>query len=582
MRQIAWVLVVAAIGPAFSACMGLGGSFSVGAPSWQPGFSFAYTSSGSYSYAVAANGETETRDGTWGPETHIAEVLNTTLEADGEPVYVLGFQTVERDEAPEDDPESEAVQDVAGRFGLPVGGVSFLGIRKRDFQEIPAWLNTRSDCDTSGGCTTEVVGLEFGDAPPYSMLEFPLEKGKDWSHDLDAADTQLDDFADDLRVRFEAHVVGLRNVPLPMGDARAVRVDWRIAPTNLDEYNTRIREEAEKEGADIDRFEISFSRSGSVYFSENYMTIVQSEWRGDFAVEIRGKAPDGEEFDFTQRGNDQGKNVLEGARYVGRAERGLDYFARLHDGKVSLQDPTGQSLDRVRYSIRVNASKTVVNAAESEAAEFAAVVEGVEALPEGHSVAWKVRDFVGGVVATGTGLAFSHTFDEPGQFVVEAEGHDESGNVTASGGVDVAANYQASVQVDCPPVAGVGLGTCEAIPVPVRPGIRYLKAEAAVDSPVGFVPALNAAELVLEDPDGHDETGNRNGDRYTIEMFQFFRFEVGDEDWTLQLQQQRAVLESATYEVDLRYDDSLVVPVGFPFGVDVAALRRWVQDGGPV
>lgn len=558
MRNLTVGLVLFTFLSMMSGCVGGGGSLNVSSPVWEAGYAFSYREFGSSTSVVSAEGETETQDDEWGPLIRSFEILNTTLEADGEPVYLAGYTVVDQSvDAPrpeERDSGRQGATSMRADMASPMPpSVMFMGFRQRDLQEIPAWVSFDSSCNEQG-CTYQAGAVEFADDRGFSHLDFPLEKGKKWS-----SQREVDgDFFGDLKVEYSARVNGLKTVSTPLGDVKAVRVDWTMRPVDIEAYKREVRDEADDADVELERFEIELQQTGSFYYSEEHMTIVKTTSRGEFLVEFKGN-DDGESFEFKSRGSNVRESTLDGIRLVPRAERGLDYILRLATGKAQLSDPGGSTLERVKYGLKVVADKTVVNAAEAESITFNATVEGAAELPEGHFVKWRVLDAVGTDVGTGSGLTLTHEFAQPGEYTVMAEAFDEKEEMTTSNGITVFANFAKTISVDCPlapgRIGGVYASSCQSVPIPVRPGIQYLRVVADVRSPTALVPALNVAELSVSDRAGNSESDSgREDGQYSVEVQTFWQFLVDDQDWTVDLNHQRGVLEEVTFTVDLRYD----------------------------
>jgi hypothetical protein len=575
--RLRFSVAIALLVPVFSGCVGFGESVHVEAPQWKAGYSFSYVEKGSYAGAASVNGHSETEEDTYGPQTRVFEVLNTTLEADDDTVFLTAFTISDQN----DKEQSLASDQKSGeRSFVSNANIQFMGFRQRDLQEIYAWLRVDAEC-TNAGCAPRVTGLEFSDPPEWTLLDFPLTTGKRWSYTSDDVDLE-EEFFGDLPIRFQAKVGGWKTVDTPLGKIKAVRVDWTFKPTDIDAYEERIKAEAREEGAKLTKFNIDLERSGTLYYSPEYQTTVQSTQRGTYLLEIQG-SEDGQEFDLTARGRETHEAVLDGARLLPKTERGLDYIARLYFGKTGLNDPTGAG-EALRYTLAVAADQTVVNAFEKESVSFTAKPDGVEQLPAGHKVSWRVVGYDGQSVANGEGLAFTHAFDAPGEYDVVAQAHDAKGNLTASGQVTIFANYIGTIPVECPDVMVTlvaSTGTCPGIKLPVRDGIQYLKVRAEVASPLGAVPGLNQAQLVVSDPEGNEQMDPlREQGAYEVEVWWFYEYEVGATDWDAQVRHQRGVLEQVTYEVTLLYDEAPEFDWQWDFGVGTAnALREWLRKG---
>src|SRR6185369_1589611 len=111
-----------------------------------------------------------------GPYRRVVEVLNTTLATEGEPVYLVGYQSQDLGK-PTEIEESTGGNAASGRQMAPaesmqMSHVRFGGIRQRDLQELDAGLQVRTECPQGTTCDGQVTKLSFGKLPEWTFLDF--------------------------------------------------------------------------------------------------------------------------------------------------------------------------------------------------------------------------------------------------------------------------------------------------------------------------------------------------------------------------------------------------------------------------
>ncbi|MBI2078955.1 MAG: hypothetical protein HYT80_11395 [Euryarchaeota archaeon] len=548
------MLVVGLLSVPFSGCMGGGRAFSLDSPDWRPGFSFAYSDEGDYSekaHARAGDKEDKGEDaGHYGPVVQVFEVVNTTLGAAEEPAYLLVGKR------PADAAGAEAKAAPKNCGPVPCPSVSIIentlnGVRKADLQDLAVAFEARIEaCNPS--CSVELRNLRVIGGPDHRFLDFPLSRGKTWGGKVDGPSVNGGPPTGDAGVQMTARVGGATTVETPLGRIDAVHVEFRYELFGVDEIRRQLVKEAAEGGLKVEKFDLSVHSTRHVYYSEAYQAVVKTDYASDERVVLKVRSRDGERLEAEAESHVRGTRVLTGAHLIGRPERNLDEVARLLADQLPIADPTGDAYRPVDYSVDVSADQASVNAAEAPMVTFTTKVVGREALPDGHKVRWRVLGPMGTAVAEGTGTSFTHTIQEPGAYTAEVEAVDATGNVTSVDGASVVANFRKTIKVDCP---NAGLEPtsrgCPTTPLPVRPGIARLKVDAKATGPLV---AASSDRLQLRDTkNGAANDNTATAATYSIEVDDFSKWSVGAQDWTIQLYQQRAVLEDVEYTVDLDY-----------------------------
>lgn len=541
------------LAPLLAGCLAEAGSeASIERPQWQSGYAYSFLSTGTARVMESEDGETHRETEEFDPVRRVAEVLNTTFEANDESYY-LAAMTLPGRTVPQVDFEGD----------MGSGGMSFsevpmaflVGHRQRDLAGVNVGYSMTDNC-TDETCSYRLDQLNFDAGPSFAWLDFPLETGKTWSTILEAEDTGGwdDDVASGLDVRVRAKVIGLETIELPVGSTRAIRVDYTFKPIGIEDWKKDVLEEAQDEGANIEAFDYSAGSLQRLWYSPDYQNVVLSESTMDVNLRVSGTDDEGERFEYAMSLGVKSRDELDGARLIPRPERGYEYIAQVLGGQIAIEDPAGSAFHPEGYTLELTSDKGQVNAAESETAAFVARLVGADALPDGHSAAWRILDAHSDLVVEGTGLAFEHAFDQPGAYAVEIETQDASGATTAADGLTLVANYDAVVPADCSPVAIPFFGqNCEAAPVPVRLGIQSLEV-AALRSAALPTQFLNFGNLVLTDPLGGETSGEPNDQgEFTITIDDFSEHPVNGEDWTVEWEAASSVLENVDYRIKLLF-----------------------------
>jgi hypothetical protein len=549
-RGLAWCLLAVMGAGAFSGCLDDGSSLSLDRPLWSSGYSFAYEIRGESNREEKYVGGDESGQGSEtdkiGPYTSTIEILNTTRRNGDVPLY-LGAMTMRSTDEP--------AMKMPGMLEAQL-----TAYRQRDLASVPVNAGLQRDCEgstsapTAVDCTSKLGPLQFGDDPEVTYLDFPLHKGKTWSKD--ASDVAGFDDAD-LKWNVHAEVGSPTTVRLPMGSVRALPVDFKFTPLDLDEF---VREQKEDADGDVDAFDFRPYYHLKVYYAEDYQTVVRSEVVYRLDVRWSGHDDEGKAAGMEGHYEASVEEVLVGARLVALPERNLDYIGRVLGGEIDLNDPVGQARRSAGYTLEVIPSQSVLNAADKPVLRFEAKVKGDPLAFEGHTAKWRLLDYVGKEVAAGDGLSGSKTIDGPGHYTIEFETRDAADQVTAAATAFVVANYEANVHVECPMVGvDLVLPMCPGTTVPVRPGIQSVVVSAVVASPLA---PLVRGTLTLSDSDRRQWTDNSSP--YGIVVTDFSDADVNEQDWTLEFSQLAEVSQGLDYVLRLTYDPDFVDPCRGP------------------
>lgn len=527
----------------------------VEAPEWKTGYSFAYAGTSSYQVDAVQkeNGQVvdeaheEEEDE---PFDYFLEVLDDDYDAAGQPVY-LSALTV------------PAVTEALLEGGFEGPAAFPVGVRHRDLAMVYPSTQYQQQC-LNDDCESR-MDFQFSEPQEdYTYLDFPLTKGDVWSYTEEGADL-------DVTIRFEAE--GAQSVETPAGTYEAVRIAVDLHIDGLDELIADAHAEAAEEGIQVDALELDMDADATIWYSPGLGAVVKTASAYHEYTHVRFQQ-DGDTYETTVRIAAEGQEVLTGARPVQGPERSATNIMQVFVGGERLIDPTGEAapVDGA-YDLHLSADRYQLNAAEAETVAFTATP--TQTLPGGHSLRIELRGPEGDVVATGTGASLEHRFDDPGVFIAHADAYDADGARQASDAVAVVADYRATVPVDCAPVStgAVQALACDAVPLPVRNGIRSLEVRA-VPSDTTVLP-----ELVVTDPMGGETTGDDG-----VRIEDFSGYTVDGRDWTARWQPGAAVLEQGHLEIHLAHGGAIggqeaagALPVGA--GVAVHGLPGILDQG---
>ena len=563
------VLVLGLVAASMAGCVGGGRAFSVDAPAWQPGYSYSYSEEGDYSEKARAAAGDEKDDGEdsghFGPITQVFEVVNTTLGPRDEPAYLLVATRPTKEGAD----EGKAAPQNCGPIAcpnMPVIDNTLVGMRKGDLERVAVGFESRiENCNPS--CTVELRNLNIGAGPDLRYLDFPLTRGKSWGGKVDGGPTVNGGAPKgDAGIKMSARAGPRTTVDTPLGRIDVVHVEFSYDLYGLDQIRKQLVEEAKEGGVHVEKFELSIHSMRHVYYSEAYQAVVKTDYSSDERVFLKARTRDGTRVEAEAESHVRGTRVLTGAHLIPRPERNLDEVARLLANQLPIADPTGRAYRPVDYGLDVSVDRATVNAADTPTVTFTTKLVGREALPDGHSVRWRIVGPMGTSVAEGAGLSFTHAVNEPGAYTAEVEAVDASGNLTTSDGASVVADFRKTIKVDCPNVAvEPNVKGCPTTPLPVRPGIGRLKIDAKATGPLA--PASSDRLQLRDTKTGQANDNTASSGTYSIEVTDFSKWTVGAQDWTIQLSQQRAVLEDVEYVVDLDYGGAAASGAGAATGV---------------
>jgi hypothetical protein len=558
-KVLATFLFLITASTAMGACLDVGGSLDAPEPVWSSGYVYSFSEHGLYRVKSSGSGPdgggSRDQEETFGPHEVVYEVLNTTLKsADGSDTYLVALAREENGGA-NDAVQVQAPNGQTMQVDAPKRNVVLGAVRQKDLQDLPVIWNLDEDC-LNRVCKLALQSVLIGAGAQWTLLDFPLKTGKEWTASLQDDVDELDD----IKIRMHAEVDGKAKAKTPLGSINAVRIAYDFKPENVDEVKDQIRSDAEEEGIDIKSLDLDIKVHTLLYYSPVYENVVRVERTFDQSFAIKGRE-DGKDFSFAFENHVEFVRELTGARLVSYPERDLAAIGRVLVGDSPLANPAGEAFRPVGYTVQIEADNESINAANGESASFRAVLKGVQTLPTGHTALWKVVDAFGQSREAGAGLTLDFKPDAPGMYVVEVETRDANGNITSAAAQPLAANFIATKRPACGQIVlpFVLTTTCESMNVPVRPGISSLKVSARIG---GTLASLGQGELRLTDAAGRvTRDTSRSGNEYSISMGGEDPLNprgVGAKDWTLVYAPQRSVQETAEYSVELLFGEPLV------------------------
>lgn len=521
------LLIATMLVPLLSGCVAIGFlDEPATAPDWEAGYTWEHERSGHVEVEATRDGETvEEEDRDIDPLTVNRTVVNTTLEADEEPVYVL-----------------------AKRLEQGGGAATFLeAVRQRDLAPVPLWGTTVPAACTAEGCTRD-GSYTLGDPPEWTFLDFPLVPGKTWTIEPDAPD-------DGVRFQVNAEVGSPTTADLPIGPTGIIPVTFTLEPLNLDEELEEARRKMNDHGAQIDRLEAEIDVEKEIGWSQTHQTAALVERRGHLEALIAGTDEDGESLDRTFRVTATSRDELASATLQAGPERAPE--------EVDVDGP-GWMLSPPQASLSIDASETDggdpggsggfwisaddynPNAAEGEEVEF--TVHGAD---DASRVRWSIRHADHGEIGQGEGARLEHTVTDPGQHLVTAELVDDDGEVVDRDELSILAWWSSETEMSCPLAAGDGVMACDPVTFPVASGVDgmgvYLQPDG-VTARQGEIRLLDADDEVVATADGPS---------YAIEIDDFDDAAVDGSDWSLEYAPRATALDSPTVTVQARYTETM-------------------------
>lgn len=581
-RGVVLVLPLALVATALSGCLlAEGADLDVQAPQIKAGYAYAFSGQGQVDVSGRESGDSFSESDPIDPYFYKAEVLSTLFTTEiGSPVYLLAvhqgefaqgdMEAAQPAEAPvptSTTAPGELTLDASAAGGSAVSFDSsprLAALRQSDLSHVPVHYTLSTSCSQGGGgqgsqspdpnCNYRLSGFRIGPDTDVMRYNFPLTNDKSWEAVLRSeafdADLEMNEGnAFDWNVR--SKVIGESTVNTGVGAVSAVRVDTTYAPANLQQWKQELLAEAAEDGVRVDSFDYNAAIRIRAFYSPDYQMEVRTEFLQTETFAAKGVDDDGEPFDFQFNLRFFAEETLEGARLIPKPEKDLDYASRVLFGEIPVANPVGEAYQPVGYTIEIVSEANEVNAAEAEEIGFEIKLAGVEALPAGHSVTWRILDLKGDEVMAGEGLAFTHVFDQPGIYSVEAIATNENAAVTAVAGSSIVANFEQIIDAGC---ATYGLFTsCDLLPIPIHVGIQEVEITAMADS---LVQPISRSGMELLDAAGDEvayEMSSQSEQSVRLTASDLDDYAVNDSDWLLQWNQQAAVLQDVVFDVRLMY-----------------------------
>ncbi len=522
------VMTLAAV--ALSGCTVAGEGSSADRPTWRAGYTWAFDSGYEAEWVESYDGERD--NGTWSEEGHYTmQVVNTTFSQDGEDYYLV-------------------LEDHADH-----GGLNLAAYRQRDLQF--EWVDWDIDVDCDGGvCVTEgdIVIDPWGQPRP-TYLDFPLNKGKRWSDVQEEGD-------DYITIQFltVGEVVGQAAVNTPIGVVPALEVRLTSSIANIDELLDYIRDDMEYEGIEVTKLEGDFREVETVFYSPEYMIPVRADMVETSTFILEGSY-EGESFSSEERYTEHSWLEMTGASMVAGPERTVDEILTMMADRVDLVDPTGATIEAPAYWVSIDEVRSRTAAPDGPGLQFDAVIEGAQALPEGHGLVWTVYDWTGKRVAdsSDTRLDFKGA---PGHYqIVLTSFTDES--IISEAFADGFIDYEATHVLDCGEAELFGTGVpadCQEFDIPVHPGAERLVIVADVTS---IDDAVRAGDIRLTDVYGTEIRASSQGDSDRLEIDQMYQYSLSSQPWEVDYYQTQGIGSEGTLKVDIRYGEAVVGDVAY-------------------
>lgn len=539
------LLVGVVIGTA--AVMANEGDFgTVEAPEWKSGYKWAYDVSGAIDVDIRVPGEpTYTESIDFGPFAVNKEILNSQdFVNEGEPLYV-GATTL---------PIGHILD--MGMFALQDGGWEQLAVfptadRHRDLAPVLAY----PDWDCRGGFDCDPTGLHFGKDTPVDYIQFPLEYGDRWSQTVQFDDVLFDE-VDDLgqlggvtEVKMVGEAGKMETITLPVGKTDAVRLDFSYQPIGLQKAVAEMREQAEGFGVKVERLNVQLGLHEIAHYSPEYQAIARDQFvlQGlvDAVIEF-----DGERYEFFFDLSGYVLSELTGARLTELPDRSLPEILDILAGREPIPDVKGEAVQDAAYRLELTGERSRVNAAKGEIVPFSVALS--DALPDGHSLEYIVRDHSGATVqAAPAQEEFSIRFQDPGVFTVTVAALDGDGDLVTRDSHAIYADFVKTVGASCSIDASLFTGDCGDVPVPARAGLKSMVLEARVNQTLPSMFGLDQLRYEMADGSTRYASGDGSGG-YRME-FQGDEVFLAAQDGVLEYRPAAGAFDSVSYTVSLIY-----------------------------
>ncbi len=481
------------------------------APQWQAGYAFAYDVTGEIEYMLDVPGEASGGDSFgFGPLPIEKEILSTQFDLDGKPLYV-------------------------GAATFPLGHFLAQGM-DFEFPDLAVYptADRKSDLSPVGVQISDAGDdLEFGPDAPITYLDFPLQHGKRWSSTMKVAELfgQTDflegtEYMDLDEVLVQGEVGSMHTLDLPIGTVEAVRVDISYTPIGLQKAVAQARSDAEKFGVDVERLNVQLGVHEIAYYAPEYQSIVKDQ----FVVRALVDAAlnyDGDHWEVYTEATGTALVELTGARLLKGPEQSTSDILRILRGEAPVADAHGEIIPESTYDLFLEDNVRLVNAASSPSLTYSTDISGVDALPTGHKIVFKMIAGDGSTYKTSSGApSWDVVVDEPGSYTVVAQAIAGDGRVFAQDSMPLVANWHQTINGGCPLVSSSTMIPCQEVDLPVNHGVDHLTLAAYANGTSVTYGQLN----VYSDSDSYQ--GSRDGDgAYRVSIDEFNARDIG-RSWT--------------------------------------------------
>jgi len=514
-RTLAALAVLAACAPVLAGCLSADAAHDfapIASADWRPGYTFRYVgeATGTSHLHALKNGAVQPGSGDADagyPVPPLAlEVLSTQVPDGAQPMYLTATQYGGMLNA------LTTHSRIAGR--LPIG------IRQTDLQPVDTKVHYRQAC--ADLCTTHAVDLRYQDAPTYPWVQFPLQRGKNWSGPLPEAQSP-DPLVGPLVV--QSMVGGLETVETPLGHVEAVRVDHTITAPQLAARAKQLLSDGSAGHVTDLSSEASLTFTRTIHYGPAQHAVVLDE--GLLQLHEALKWTDGgDRYELQLSFDLQTRQSLVAVRLneVGDLDlpATLDAISPGSNPEAPPLVPPEQPPSGDAPMLHLRAEATAFNAAVEPTVRFH--VDSSTPLGPADHLHLSVQGPRGLEAVASEGGVLTSTLHDMGVYTATVL-DTAAGQVRARDSIQFVLPYDADKELGCP-VPGTAT-SCQRIPVPVRTGIASLAVDAT--RPGDLVPA----RLRLTDSSGHSTTVDFDGGEAHMTLTHFDSGAANGNDWTL-------------------------------------------------
>lgn len=488
-----WIAFLLVTAPALTGCLGstVPAATSIAAPSWSSGFTWTYNVTGEMTTTDSSGEEVRTTNWTLPSLRLERRVVNTTVRAGGEPLYIV--ESVIRKEAWIDIHLVEA-------------------FRKDDLMPVPVDLPAPSTDCGEGPCPVEEdPGFEAPPTGPY--LDFPLRPGASWSFRYTDQDG--------LRWSVQAEVRSPHPVDVEAGRTDTVPVRFERVPVDPGALEQEVREILEDDGIRVEHVDLRVREHWTAAYSDRFQASARTTIHVEGDYEVRGEDPLGEPLHLEGTTTLDVTRSLVEADLTADSERSLGTL-RVHTTSAHVLPPrvepsptTGSGDgDLESPGVDISRSPAITNAGQDWPVHLHARTWGEGS--EEATVEWTILHPDLGPIEELDGPSHEWQPRHTGNLTLEARLVAGNGTLLARDETWLLSDFDTIVNMRCGPVsvADVAPG-CPTLTVPVASDLRRLVVEVNPYQP-GPVPG----ELKILDADGQvvARDGGRNGNRYVAEV----------------------------------------------------------------